>query len=207
VNVPLRSCPADRLSASDAAALRTVVRFVARRGVRAIGLVGDSSPRGAQAAAVVRAAAEQEHLAVAAPGTARDPLIIVSGWAAADPVIRGVSTGRVAAQGTYLAPWLLNAPLLVPPAGQLLPLRFNPGTAHALGYVVALNARFPGEPATAAGYAGWAEASRLDAAPLRLYAASQVFVPGMSGHEGHTTAGRWLPDGTVTPITGPLDET
>jgi hypothetical protein len=148
-------------------------------------------------------------------------LIVVAGWEGADRAVRGVSTGRTRAQGTYLAPWLLTAPLLGPPAGQLLPLRFHPGTVPSLTYAMALDARFPGEPPSAAGYAEWSRTTRAtqatgqksatqavpyDAAPLRLYAASQIYVPGMPTHTGHGTGGRWLPNGTVTPITGPLDE-
>ncbi|MGW4425974.1 hypothetical protein [Streptosporangium sp. NPDC004631] len=209
VGAPLRSCPADRLTAADAADLRAMVRFVAARGVRVIGLAGDPSPRGTRAAAEVRAEAGRQRLTVVAPGAARAPLIVVSGWADADRVVRDVGTGRVAALGTYLAPWLLSAPLLGPSAGQLVPLRFHPGDPRGLSYAAALNLRFPGEPATAAGYRGWSGEPGSQAPP-RLYAASTLSVPGHAqpggasgGHDGHG-GGRWLPGGTITPITGPL---
>jgi hypothetical protein len=201
-DVPLRSCAADRLTAEDAAALRAIVGFLAARRVRSIALVEDASARGRQASAVVRSAAALEHLAVLAPGAARVPLVVVSGWTGADRAVHDVSTGRTPAVGTYLAPWLLNAPLLSPPAGQLIPLRFATDDLPALQYVAALSARFPGEPASAGGYTGWLRAPAA-AGTLRLYAASLIYVPGSDEHEGHDPA-HWLPHGAVVAVTGPL---
>jgi hypothetical protein len=213
----LRSCPADDLDPADAASLRAVMQFVAARGARSVGLVDDQSPRGRQAAATVRAAAERAGLDVEAPGANRNPLIVVSGWDAAATAVADVNAGRLPAQGTYLAPWLLTAPLLRAPAGQLIPLRFDPGELAPLRYLSALKAAFPGEPATAAGYAGWSGSRPSgDAAPARLYAASLVYVPGSpplsardnaqaAGHGAHG-ATRWLPDGAVIPVSGPLDD-
>jgi hypothetical protein len=208
--VPLRGCPADRLDPADAAALRAVVRFLAARGATTVGLVADSSPRGTSAAATVTQAARQEHLAVAAPGPARIPLIVVSGWAGADAAIREVGAGHVGALGTYLAPWLLNPELLRTPAGQLIPLRFDTGDPAALAYLTALAARFPDEPPTSTGYLGWKSAGPADGREVRLYAATaQILVPGVAAaHGGHGQgAARWLPQGAVTAVTGPLTDT
>ncbi|GGU09987.1 hypothetical protein [Actinomadura citrea] len=199
---PLRSCPADRLTAADAAALRATVRFVAARGARTLGLVADSSPRSRQAATIVRAAARHEHITVAAPGRARIPLMVVAGWGTAYGVVRDVGTGSTTSQGTYLAPWLLNTSLLVPPAGQLLPLRFPTGDPAAVKYIAELSRRFPGEPASAAGYTAWLKTAREG--PIRLYAASPLLVPGIPDH--HHPTGAWLPQGSITAITSPLAE-
>jgi hypothetical protein len=218
VRAALRACPADGLAPADAASLRAIVLFVAARAVPAVGLVDDASARGRQAADAVRVAAARAGVRVEAPGAGK-PLIVVSGWTSAAATIADVSAGKLAAQGTYLAPWLLTAPLLRPPAGQVIALRFDPGQAAPLRYVAALDAAFPGEPATAAGFAGWSR-STAEPATARLYAASLVFVPGnpvgpgpparanqavatAGGHGSHGAA-RWLPDGTVTAVSGPL---
>lgn len=203
---PVLFCPADRLDPADADALRAAVRFVATRGATAVGLVADSSPRSTTAAAVVRD--EAAHLRVRiAPAPDGNPLLVVAGWAAAYRVLTDVASGRVRAQGAYLAPWLLNGPLLSEPAGQLIPLRFDPRGPATLEYLAALGAHFPGEPPSSAGYTGW-RGSRPETAPVRLYAASRVFVPGdpASGAHDHHTAGgaaNWLPHGTVIPVSEP----
>lgn len=212
--VPPATCPADRLAGADADALRAMVGFIAARGVDSVALAGDTSPRGRAATAQVRSAAEQAGLAVRAPGPAREPLLVVSGFAGADAVLRDVAAGRVAAEGTYLAPWLLAGPLLRHPAGQLLPLRFPPGDPPAVRYLAELAEAFPGATATAVGYAAWLDA-RGDAAgaPVRLYAASRMYVPGTdhAAHQ-HDAGGpaeqaqiRWLPDGAIVAVSGPLD--
>jgi hypothetical protein len=215
---PLHACPADRLTAADAGALRAMVRFLAGRGVKTATVVGDSSARATAAATTLRDEAARAGVALVGPG-ARTPLLLVSGWDRADSVIADVSAGRLPAEGTYLAPWLLNTPLLAPPAGQLLPLRFDPAGASAQAYLAALNARFPGEPATDASYAGWPTASERDTGTPRIYAASTLIVPGViaavggisgvggGGHAGHNgrSDGRWLPNGTVLAVSGPLD--
>lgn len=197
---PLTSCPADTLEAADAEALQAMIRFVAARGVHGVGIHTDTSPRGTRAAAVVRAAAASEGLAVHPPGK-REPLFVLSGWASAEGMIRDVAAGRIAAEGTYLAPWLLSGPLLTPPAGQVLPLRFDTHGAASLRYLNTVYAQFPGEPPTAVGYKGWLGTDPTQ--PLRLYAAaSRVFIPGAPA--GHHSSAAWVPDGTVTAVTGPL---
>ncbi|KWX01801.1 hypothetical protein LI90_2833 [Carbonactinospora thermoautotrophica] len=50
---PLLSCPSDRLDDRDAASLRALVGFLAHRGVPALTLVADASPRGTAAARAV----------------------------------------------------------------------------------------------------------------------------------------------------------
>jgi hypothetical protein len=205
----LETCPARQLTLADAAALRAMVHFVAGRRVTAISLASDVSQRGIQAAAVVRAAAARDGLPVVAPGVrgapgpARQPLFVTSGWAEAQAFLREVAAGRYAAEGTYLAPWLLNGPLLTIPAGQLLALRFDTRDPMPLRYLDSLTARFPGEPPTGVGFTQWLPSMADGADPLRLYAASQLFVPGNQDHPHH--GAQWITHGTVTAVTGPLD--
>ncbi|MEV7547624.1 hypothetical protein AB0O29_34520, partial [Streptomyces sp. NPDC089915] len=126
-------CPADALTPADAAALRETVSFLAGRGARAVSLVEDGSPRGRAAAAEVRGAAARAGISVSAPdASSRRPLVVTSGWAGADAAVHDVEAGRTVAEGTYLAPWLLTAPLLSPSAGQLIPLRYSPGAPAAV---------------------------------------------------------------------------
>ena len=129
----------------------------------------------------------------------------MSGWQDADRALTGIGAGRMAAQGTYLAPWLMNTTLLGPPAGQVVVSRFHPGEQDALAYLTAMHAGFPGDPASTAGYAGWS--GPQDSLP-RLYAASKLYVPSpvqdLQAKTGHHGGKGWLPDGSIVPITGPL---
>ncbi len=196
---PLAACPAETLGPSDAAALRAMVGFVAKRGVRAISVVTDGSPRGIRAASGVRAAAARNGLSVR--DTGRHPLFVVSGWAAADPVLRQVASGERHAEGSYLAPWLLTGPLLAIPSAPLLALRFDPRRPEADRYLGELDRRFPGATPTGPGYERFS--AGLSPSGLRLYAASQLFTPGQGGHQHGADAG-WVPSGTVVAVTGEL---
>ncbi|WP_055494228.1 hypothetical protein [Streptomyces sp. TP-A0356] len=205
---PFDSCPADRLDPVDAAALRSVVGFLAHRGERGVALADDGSPRAVAAAEVVRAAARRTGLDVARPGTARRPLIVVAGWAGADTAVRDVAAGRITAQGTYLAPWLLTPTLLQPSAGQVIPLRYAPRGNDAMRYLAALGERLPGELPAAAGYDAWRRAHGTTVrSPARLYAVAVPYVPGSGGAGHHHADGTdWLPGGMIVPVTGPLKE-
>ncbi|MEU9035281.1 hypothetical protein AB0D45_10245 [Streptomyces sp. NPDC048352] len=205
---PPAGCPADALAEADAAALRETVGFLAGRGTRALALVEDDSPRGRAAAAQVRGAAARAGIAVGRPDSTRRPLVVTSGWAGADTAVRDVEAGRAVAEGTYLAPWLLSAPLLSPSAGQLIPLRYAPNGPAAVEYAAALGARLPGEVPTAAGYEAW-RAARGSAgpAPAKLYAAAVLYVPGSGGPAAggghhHTESASWLPSGMIVPVAG-----
>ncbi|MGI5238463.1 hypothetical protein [Dactylosporangium sp. CA-139066] len=195
------ACPAQELTRDDAGALRAMVAFVAGRHAAAVSVVSDGSPRGAAARAVVESAARAAGLPVTGPG--EHPLFVLSGWAAADATLRDVGAGRVRAQGSYLAPWLLNGPLLTAPSAPLLPLRFDVHDSTPSGYLAALTAAFPGEAPTGVGYTSWMRRHDVPAGPLRLYAASQLFVPGDQGHD-HQHSASWVPSGTVTAVTGRL---
>ncbi|THA22694.1 hypothetical protein E6R18_33200 [Streptomyces sp. A1277] len=204
---PLTSCPSDTLTPADAAALRATVDYLAGRGHHTLALTADSSPRGRAAAAEVRATAARAGLTVTTPNTRNLPLIVVAGWKEADSAIRAVASGRTHAEGTYLAPWLLTAPLLQPSAGQIIPLRYAPRAPEAEDYLSRLGAWLPGETPTGASYTAWRTARGTAAAPLRLYAAATVYVPGTGGATGahHGATGPdWLPSGMIVPATGPL---
>ncbi|GAA2534929.1 hypothetical protein [Winogradskya humida] len=198
-------CPADRLVPADVRALNATVDFLAGRKVPALALVADQSTRGTEAAAAVRAHARVAGLRVAEPGAGRMPLLIVSGWAGADDALRRVATNSLAAEGAYLAPWLLDSALLDMPAGQVTGVDFDPGGPAANAYLSALHAAFPGDPACSGGFRSFAGANAdSTGAPVRLFASSRIVMPGMSGHSGHGGTLRWLPDGAVTAVTGPL---
>ncbi|MFD6555524.1 hypothetical protein [Streptomyces sp. NPDC058398] len=200
---PWSSCPADRLGTADAGLLRSTVRFLAARGERTVALRADASPRDRAAAAVVREAAARERLTVVAPGEGgAPPLIVVTGWALAGAQVKDVGTGRVKAEGTYLAPWLLSPPVLGPSAGQIIPLRYDPRGPAAERYLSALSRRFPGEVPSAAGYEAWQRQLGGDFAPALMYAAAEVYIPGMPAHE-HRGAD-WLTSGMITAVSGPL---
>ncbi|GAB3087240.1 hypothetical protein [Micromonospora schwarzwaldensis] len=197
---PLAACPAQELTAEDADALRAMVSFIAGRGVTTISVRSDDSPRGVAARRLVEAAGAAEKLRVTDPGD--HPLLVVSGWAAAETTLREVAADRLPAQGSYLAPWLLTGPLLAIPSGPLLPLRFDVRDDAPTAYLAGLSELFPLEPPTGVGYTTWMRQRAVSAGPLRLYAAGQLFVPGAGGHDHESTA--WVPQGTVTAVSGQL---
>ncbi|MFJ6199570.1 hypothetical protein [Micromonospora sp. NPDC092111] len=196
---PLAACPAQELTAEDADALRAMVSFIAGRGATTISVRSDDSPRSVAARQVVEAAGAAENLRVTDPGD--HPLLVVSGWAAAETTLREVAADRLPAQGSYLAPWLLTGPLLAIPSSPLLPLRFDVRDDTPSAYLAELSELFPLEPPTGTGYTTWMRQRGVPAEPLRLYAAGQLFVPGADGHHQSTT---WVPHGTVTAVSGQL---
>lgn len=138
----------------DSGALVKLVEFLAGRKPSAITLVEDDSPRGVAAAKLVRETAARTGLAVqpdAGPDTA---LVVVAGWAPAYlAMTRAAESQRLEPThqyGLYLAPWLLNGPIVNAVASASLPLRFDPREATAVGYAVAVGDRFGGESPSAA---------------------------------------------------------
>jgi hypothetical protein len=202
------SCPAQTLTQADSASLLGLVAFLAGRGVRTLSIAEDDSPRSAAAATVVRTAAAGAGLGVgvAAPDSA---LVVVSGWTAATPTLVEVSDRQRASvihsSGTYLAPWLLAAPVIHAATGAVLPLRFDPRDDAPLRYEIAVGTGFHGATPTAAGYLQWLAARGVPPPTrTRLYAASLVaFLPAeLAAHHAHNEG--WFPGGTVVPVTGPL---
>jgi hypothetical protein len=199
---PLTRCPSDQLAGTDADALRALVGFLAGRGVPEVALIGDDSPRSTAVTEVVRAEAGRHRLAVTTASRPDAPLLVVSGWSAAATALRDTAAGRIPTGGTYLAPWLLAAPVLASGSGVTLPVGFDPYDGAPLRYASAVSGAFPGQAPTAAGYTAWR--AGVGREPVRLYAAVRVDVmPGMSGHSGHSGHG-WLPGGRLTAVTGPL---
>lgn len=205
-------CPADALAPQDAAALRAMVGYLAARGDHRIALAADDSPRGEAAAVQVRATAKKFAMAVTGPGRERVPLVVVAGWTGADAAVQSVSKGTIAAEGTYLAPWLLYTPLLSPSAGQVIALSYAPQNAAAAQYLAAIDQRFAGAIPSSAGYAAWQRArgggsgAGADEGRVRLYCAAVIYIPGVSGHDHGRAQASWLPDGMITAITGPLPD-
>jgi hypothetical protein len=201
-SAPVTSCPADRLAAGDAAALRRTVAFLAGRGIRALRVTADASPRSRAAAGVVRAAAAAHGLR---PGTGGAD-VVVAGWDGADAALRRLLAGTVPPGGVYLAPWLAAGRLLEYSSGAVVALGFDPYGLPAQQYVAALAGAFPGEAPSAAGYRAWrAVRHGPPDGPTLLYAAAQVsFLPAAAGHDHGGTG--WLSGGRLTPATGPLGQ-
>jgi len=211
----LTACPSDALPPEDSGALVKLVDFLAGRKPSAITLVEDDSPRGVAAAKLVRETASRAGLAVrpdAGPDTA---LVVVSGWAAGyTAMTRAAELQRLEPThqyGLYLAPWLLNGPIVNAVASASLPLRFDPREATAVGYAVAVGDRFGGESPTVGGFRTWLGADRA-AGDVQIFAAAQVNAMPMYPTEPHAAgmvmdrdyAGQWVPDGTIVPITSVL---
>ncbi|NBH02815.1 hypothetical protein GTY80_06020, partial [Amycolatopsis sp. SID8362] len=211
----LSACPSDALTPEDGGALVKLVEFLAGRKPSALTLVEDDSPRGVAAAKLVRDTAARTGLAVrpdAGPDTA---LVVVSGWSAGyTAMTRAAELQRLEPThqyGLYLAPWLLNGPIVNAVASASLPLRFDPREATAVGYAVAVGNRFGGESPTLGGFRNWLGAAG-SAGDVQIFAAAQVNAMPMYPTEPHVTgmvmdrdyAGQWVPDGTIVPITSVL---
>ncbi|GAA1689974.1 hypothetical protein GCM10009765_44140 [Fodinicola feengrottensis] len=216
-NLPLAACPTNQLSSTDADSLRSMVTFLASRHVPAITIVADTSVRAAAASSLVRSAAAALQLPVAPekPGNLPGALVVVSGWSPAAQKLRVTGTGKAGSTaytaGVWLAPWLLEAPVLSMNAGSILPLRFNPHESLPERYATALAHGFNTDFPTTAGYLSWLAAggqpgkTGTDTDPTQLYAAAPVaFLPAEFDMHMAGQALGWLPNGTVVPISGPL---
>ena len=193
---PLTRCPADALSEQDAGALRKMLAFLAARHVGAVTLVADGSTRGVAAAAVVR----ESGLRVSDRPVAEGALVVVSGWAGA---YRTLTAGVPAyTYGVYLAPWLLNGPIVNAVPSSTIPLRFDPREQVAVSYAVALADAFGGEAPSVGGFRAWLGAGE-QAGKVQLFASAQVSVMPMD-HD-HGGGGRWVPGATVVPVSFPLE--
>lgn len=214
----LTGCPADTLTAPDAAALRSLVNFLADNGVPTITIDSDPSPRAVQAADVVRAAAAGHQIPVATDARPDGALVVVSGWSAAPDQLT-VAAGLLRRQpaydhGIFLAPWLLTAPVVDKVVSSAVPLRFDPREERSLRYTTSLGSAFGGELASPAGFTAWlaAQQDSTVAVPVRMYAAAQVDAMPMDGSAGDMAGmamdgrlpGQWIPGSTVVGISAPL---
>jgi hypothetical protein len=212
-HVPLLSCPADTLDATDAQALRALVGYLGSRQVKGITIAADDSPRSVQAAGVVREAASAAGLPVGTAPAAGNALVVVTGWTGAanelDSVLRLQATTPTYGYGLYLAPWLLNPPIVNSVATSSLPLSFDPRVATSLTYSVAVENAFGGENATPDGYARWLAATgQQTATGVQVYAAAQVDAMPMDdmADMSQPYPGQWIPNGTIVPVTGVLGQ-
>ncbi len=210
---PLGRCPADALGAADAADLRAMVGTLADRGVAVLALLADGSPRGREARSLVLRTATARGLRVVDADRTRDgALVVVGGWSrAAAGLARAAREQRrgVAYQhGVWLAPWLLTPKVVDAVSGTVLPLRFDVRGTAAQTYAAALRSTLPSVAPTEAGFAGWLDGRRTPyVGPASLYAAARAaFMASTPGHEQHETTVAWFPGGTVTRVSGPLQE-
>lgn len=205
---PLTACPADALDGRDEESVRGLLSFLTGRGLGSVAVLSDSSPRAKQAEKLVQATG----VPVVGVETGRaDALVVLSGWAPAASELAKIGARQqkeaIFPHGVYLAPWLLNPPVITSVASVILPLRFNPHEQLPATYAQQVGARFAGEAATAAGYRGWLtgqtdSAKKAGDTVPALYTASLVSIlPKEFQH--HDGAG-WLPNGTVVAVSGPL---
>jgi hypothetical protein len=213
----LTACPADTLSPEDSGALVKLVDFLAARKPSAITLAQDSSPRSVAAAKVVRDTASRAGLPVRAEPDPNSALLVVSGWSDGyTAMTRAAEAQRLAPTyqyGLYLAPWLLNGPIVNSVSSSSLPLRFDPREQLAVSYSVAVGNGFGGESPTVGGFRNWlGEQAKAAAGDVQIFASTQVNAMPMYPNEPHAAgmvmnrdyAGQWVPNGTVVPVSNLL---
>jgi hypothetical protein len=213
----LTSCPSDALSPGDSGSLVKLVEFLAGRKPSAITLVEDSSPRGVAAARLVRDTAARLGLPVQKDAGADTALVVVSGWSDGYlAMTRAAESQRLKPThqyGLYLAPWLLNGPIVNAVASSSMPLRFDPRDQLAVSYAVTVGNIFGGESPTIGGFRAWLGPQWQSVnGEVQMYAAAQVNAMPMYPGEQHAPgmeaardyAGQWVPDGTIVPVSGLL---
>ncbi|RSN56985.1 hypothetical protein DMH01_26300 [Amycolatopsis sp. WAC 04182] len=213
----LTSCPADALSSEDSGSLVKLVEFLAGRKPSALTLVEDSSRRGVAAAKLVRETAARSGLPVQAEAGPNTALVVVSGWAGGyTAMTRAAESQRLKPThqyGLYLAPWLLNGPIVNSVASSSVPLRFDPREQVAVSFAVAAGNAFGGESPTLGGFRSWlGDQWRSINGDVQIFAAAQVNAMPMYPGEPHAVgmiadrnyAGQWIPDGTIVPVSSVL---
>ncbi len=213
----LTSCPADALSREDSGSLTKLVEFLSGRKPSALTLVGDTSPRSVAAAKLVRDTAARTGLPVRAEAGPNTALVVVSGWAGGYTVMtRAAESQRLGPThqyGLYLAPWLLNGPIVNSVASSSLPLRFDPREQVAVSFAVAASNGFGGESPTLGGFRDWLGDQWTSInGDVQIFAAAQVNAMPMYPGEPHAVgmiadrnyAGQWIPDGTIVPVSSVL---
>jgi hypothetical protein len=209
---PPLGCPSQSLTQADASSLRDTVAFLGGRGIRALELVSDDSPRSHAAADLVRTEATQLRLPVSATPAAGDTLLVLSGWAQAKDALgkATVAADGVPNGGIVLAPWLLTGAVLGSASSEVLALRFNPQNVDPRQYASTVSTVFPDETPSAAGYRAWAAQHHtpLDTGAT-FYGAAPVNVPMGMGDDMNMGGqpSDWYPGGTVVPINPPLTPT
>jgi hypothetical protein len=216
--VALSTCPADQLSTEDADALRKLVGFLSARHTEGITLVGDASPRGTAALDAVRTEAARLGLRVLDGPAQQAALVVVSGWSGAYTAMTAAAQAQRGAPtysyGLYVAPWLLTGPIVNTVSASTVPLRFDPREQLAVSFTIAVSDAFGGESPTVGGFREWlGDAEPTSAGKVQLFASAQVnampMYPGQASAPGMAMvgegAGHWVPDGTVVPVSFPLE--
>lgn len=143
--------------------------------------------------------------------------MVVSGWSDGYlAMTRAAESQRLKPThqyGLYLAPWLLNGPIVNAVASSSMPLRFDPRDQLAVSYAVTVGNTFGGESPTIGGFRSWLGPQWQSVnGEVQLYAAAQVNAMPMYPGEQHAPgmeatrdyAGQWVPDGTIVPVSGLL---
>ncbi|OLR91271.1 hypothetical protein [Actinokineospora bangkokensis] len=213
----LTACPGDALSPQDDEALRKLVGFLKARGAAGVVLRSDTSPRGSRAAQVVQDEATAQGLRVDTAGGEDNALVVVGGWESAAGALNVARTQQSEAPvyqyGLYVAPWLVNTPLVTSVTSVNAPLRFDPRETQPVTYAIAVGNAFGGESPTLEGLRAWLgdRVSDVDGKP-RIYAAAQVTVMSMAPGEPHAPGmpmsedlpGQWVGKATIVPVSGVL---
>ena len=203
------TCPSDALADSDRAALGSVVRTLAARGVEELAVERDGSGRSRSAYDAVSAAAAAAGVRVVEPADPpgpRNALLVVSGWdeaaASLTKVLRTpLRQQPIRSDGTWLAPWLLTPGVVDSTSGAVLALDFDIRDPAAQEFSQTLSTLFPGQSPTSSGYEAWRAARGDRPSAFALYAASRAaYLPAEPGHTGHESQVAWFPGGTVTPV-------
>ena len=205
---PAGGCPSERLGSAHRAALTSVVRLLAERGVEELSVASDASRRSVQAVAAVRREAAARGVRVVAPTAipgARNALLVVSGWSAAADDLAAVSSRPLRDQpirsdGTWLAPWLLSSGVVDSTAGAIIPLGFDIRDGGPLAYSQTLRKYLPGQAPTGSGFAGWGGREGGSHGSMRLFAASRAAYMPADHDASHETTISWFPGGTITPV-------
>ncbi|QJY47311.1 hypothetical protein [Pseudonocardia broussonetiae] len=192
------ACPAGALTDTDAATLRSTVRFLADRDAPSLHVVDDGSPRSTAAAAVARDAAAAHGLPLSDGVATSGAVLVVAGWETGGRRLVDEALGLSTVFGTYAAPWLATGPVLGRQTGAVTALTVDPRAEPAQRYVADLRASGVTGLASPAGLAAWG--ATADGGP-RIFTAVQVSV--MPGDHAHATD-TWLPGGTFTAVTPPL---
>jgi hypothetical protein len=207
--VELNACPSDALDAQDAEALRGTVGFLVSRHAKEIQVVGDESRRSKQAETVVRTASAGKIKLISEPRH-NSALLVLSGWDKGSVQLRSafgaLANGSAYLYGFYLAPWLLNAPVVNSVPSASVPLRFDPRVPDSLEFSTTLEHSFGDENPSTSAYYAWRRAKQLPIdTRAQIYATAQVDAMPMSGMRmGAPYPGQWVPNGTVVPVSGLL---
>jgi hypothetical protein len=203
-------CPSDELSGADAATLADFVVFLRGRGVTGLTLVSDASTRSEAAAALVRSEGAKRGLPVSATSAPGDGLMVLTGWTPAADTVRRANAGGAgappAAQGIFLAPWLLTPSVMTLSETSVLGLQFNPQDINALGYASTLVGVFPKETPSAAGYRAWTQQLGIPLEPrASFFSGAPINVPmGPDNQEHGDNPAAWFPSGAIIQVSQPV---